>query len=436
MPAGDAVAVTVGRAVRMPGPIFFGVVFWGERFRRVFLEYCLASLLAPGNIPAIAGAVESRFLVCTTSEDWRALQDHPSFRRLTDLLSPEWLPMEAPTQTTARKSGMDGKMRAMSDGHRRLAHRMHEARAVGAFIYPDTVFADGTCAAAGRWIEEGKDAVLAFCPRLANDTILDGLAAYRRSGAEASLAIAPRALVELSLAHMHAEMRSCEWSSPAFSDEPTACWWTVESGKSLLCHGVIWYPLFINYGHIAAHNDSTFSAWTIDGDYVYRNIADPRRLQVVDDSDALMLTSFSPSVPAAAPQLVKRLPLLGPLFKSLILRNYLNSSRIDPLKRALFVRPIRLHAAEIAPAWSACEREAVRVVAAAGTPLGRFERRLLILLRILNEGVRLHFGFWVLKRLNRLSPGVRQNCMRTLARLRLVPKHLASAAGQEEVGAC
>ena len=34
-------------------PFYFMVVLWGERFRNYFLDYCLASALSPGNIPAL-----------------------------------------------------------------------------------------------------------------------------------------------------------------------------------------------------------------------------------------------------------------------------------------------------------------------------------------------------------------------------------------------
>jgi hypothetical protein len=49
------------------------VTFWGEEYRRYFLDFCLASLLAPGNIPAITDKTAAWLLIATNDRDWSAL---------------------------------------------------------------------------------------------------------------------------------------------------------------------------------------------------------------------------------------------------------------------------------------------------------------------------------------------------------------------------
>ena len=132
-------------------PFYFGVVCWGEEFRTYFLDFCLASLLAPRNIPMLENKTGSRFLICTTADDWAAMREHAMFRLLAKHIEPVWLEIEGfPDERS--------KMRVMSDGHRAIAETMHGARVYGSFIYPDTVFADGVVeeAISGKKREKGR----------------------------------------------------------------------------------------------------------------------------------------------------------------------------------------------------------------------------------------------------------------------------------------
>ena len=57
-------------------PFYFVVVVWGREYRDYFLEYCLPSLLSPGNIPALDGKRPAKVLFATTAEDWDADARH------------------------------------------------------------------------------------------------------------------------------------------------------------------------------------------------------------------------------------------------------------------------------------------------------------------------------------------------------------------------
>src|SRR5437868_15435617 len=69
-------------------PFYFVDSFWGQEFRRHFLRLCVASLLSPGNLPALTGTRASRFLICTTLEDWAAISADPIFRLLASYTEP------------------------------------------------------------------------------------------------------------------------------------------------------------------------------------------------------------------------------------------------------------------------------------------------------------------------------------------------------------
>ena len=174
---------------------YFGVVFWGAEFRGYFLEFCLASLLSPRNIPALDSRRDSRFLICTTREDWEAMQAHALFCRLAHTIQTVWL--ELPP---ARAD--EAKMQRMSQGHKLIAETMHAGKAYGSFIYPDTVFADGVVAEAQELAQSGKKVVLANCPRFANEQFLEELAVRGIKRLGEPIVLSPDELIALALPHI------------------------------------------------------------------------------------------------------------------------------------------------------------------------------------------------------------------------------------------
>jgi hypothetical protein len=59
-----------------------GAIAWGERFVDKFMNYCLASLLADGNIPALARKGAVVLSIVTTEADRDRMTAHPAFARL------------------------------------------------------------------------------------------------------------------------------------------------------------------------------------------------------------------------------------------------------------------------------------------------------------------------------------------------------------------
>ena len=379
-------------------PFYFGVVFWGEEFRRYYLDFCLASLLAPRNIPVLENKADSRFLICTTEEDWDAMQGHPTFALLKTQIKPVMIEMKHPTAT-------ESKMNVMSQGHKAVACEMHRHRAYGTFIYPDTVFADGVVGESQRLAKQGKKVVLAHCPRLANEGFLEELAARGCIRPGTPLILAARELIAMALPHMHSETRRYEWDAPYFyAESPVLVWWRVPGG-GLLAHAAAWAPMLVDYAEVARHDTGTLDHWTIDGDYIYRNFSDPADVHAVTDSDAMTLISFTPESSLTYLPLKRgfltRLPVIGAWYRRLCLRAFLASPAVDPLKRRLFSLSVTMSPVSPVPDISQVRRKADETIARGFHPPGRLAQRSLYWLRILNESVLLHLGFWVKRRLPR-----------------------------------
>ncbi|MGO9684895.1 MAG: hypothetical protein ACLPTZ_20350 [Beijerinckiaceae bacterium] len=78
-----AIAESTPLARRTPPPAVKVLLpVWGFRYVDQFLNYCLPTLLAPGNIPALAAALPTEFVLLTSSDDESYIRDHTAFRRL------------------------------------------------------------------------------------------------------------------------------------------------------------------------------------------------------------------------------------------------------------------------------------------------------------------------------------------------------------------
>jgi hypothetical protein len=55
---------------------------WGYRFVSQFLEFCLPTLLASGNVPAVAAVLPTRFVVLSRADDEELIRSHPAWLAL------------------------------------------------------------------------------------------------------------------------------------------------------------------------------------------------------------------------------------------------------------------------------------------------------------------------------------------------------------------
>src|SRR5262249_3078884 len=67
---------------------------WGGAHVRRFLDFCLPTLLARGNVPAVSQALPTRFVLLTQSSDVQDVRGHPAWQRLTRCCSTEVMPID------------------------------------------------------------------------------------------------------------------------------------------------------------------------------------------------------------------------------------------------------------------------------------------------------------------------------------------------------
>src|SRR5262249_50021364 len=140
--------------------VYFSMVVWGEAFVNFFLEFCLPSLLAPGNIPFIEHRVGSKFILHTRDADLQRIADSAAFRLLREVLEveirflhPEGLP---PHETLSRS-------------HRETIRLADSIKVPVIFLSPDTIWSNGSIAAVDRILSRGKRVIFLSSLRLVKE---------------------------------------------------------------------------------------------------------------------------------------------------------------------------------------------------------------------------------------------------------------------------
>ena len=136
-----------------------------------------------------------------------------------------------------------------------------------------------------------------------------------------------------------------------------AAWWRVPGEDGIVLHSLSWAPLLLDYASISDHDTSTFDQWTLDGDYLFNNFNNSKRIHVVQDSDEIFLASWGPL--AERPVKKTRFPFDDRL-AGLFFKQSFYSGFFDPLKRKLFFLPVRWHAKPLNAKWTAVEERAAR----------------------------------------------------------------------------
>ena len=353
-------------------PFYLIVVLWGERFRNYFLDLCVPTLLSAGNLPLLKTKQRSKFLICTRPEDWTALRAAPVFELLSQYVEPVYV--EIPPCPAGTPGGVH-----MGTGHHRGSELAYAAKAYPLVLTPDCIFSDGTIARLQELALQGVQLALMPALRFAEEPLFDeleraGIPPYGRNGLAAPITLANRDIVRMALASLHSETKSFEWDAPYFHPIPSAVWWRVPDEDGIVVHSLSWAPLLIDYTVVPQHDTSTFENWTWDGDYIYNNLGNMKRVHLVLDSDEMFMASWSrlnENPRELTPQKELMRPFLGGFAKRRQFNNAFYGGFVDPaknpllhdpLKQQIFFRAARWHAKQLNDAWKHVERRALKTL--------------------------------------------------------------------------
>jgi hypothetical protein len=264
---------------------FFSTPVWGSGHIELFQKIGLPSLLAAGNLPAMAESGDCHYYIYTREQDVEFLTNCAAYERLTALM-PVHIeliakPIEVPHHT-------------MSEGHADTLRRADEADAAAVFLPPDCVWADGSLANLVKHVKAGKSVVHMTGVRLNRDTALPGL--LEQAGEDSALALEPQKLVAYGLDHFHPIALSHFWNEYEGGLLPANLYWTVP-GEGLVIRCFHLHPLMVKSQMKGARFNGT-----IDDDLALSVCPDVSRDYIVTDSDEILAFELSaPTHQAGAP---------------------------------------------------------------------------------------------------------------------------------------
>ena len=346
-------------------PFYFIVVCWGKRYSDFLLNYCIAALLSPNNIPALRNQGKNKFLIATTDEDWDYMQSSPIFKLLSGYVEPIKILISLPPNDLS-------PCIHMGLGHKLATQMAFNANAYAVLLTPDLMVSDGTMAAVQRRAVENYHLFLVAALRFAEEPLFKHLQDIHEENLKSQsservcpISLSGRQMVSAGIKSFHSETLTYEWDAPYFSRFPVACWWKSIKGDGILVHSLSWAPLMIDYAAIKKHDTSTMDNWTIDGDYVYKNFGNSENVYVCKDSDECMLISWAPwddKKISTQPRKLLLNKFLSLWIKKVTLYDTFHNKVFDPLKQKLFYIPVYWHANDLDHEWNSLEKKAAAII--------------------------------------------------------------------------
>ncbi len=375
------------------------VTFWGESYSGYFLDICLRSLLAPKNLPELAGITVVRLLICTTECDFEYISSSKIYTKKY-FTSIEFIRMGSPGKDESRYS-------VMSSGHKRLIEEMSASQSIGILLAPDMLCANGYISQIMNYFHEGCEMVLAPGLRFDMARVMDGLSKGQYISEDgAMISISSSELAKKALESMHPETQAYNLDGDRFAHYPVSAFIDVK-GSGIVLHTLSWAAIMVDYRAFDELDLTSLDCWTIDGDFVDRNIDQVKNIFVERDSDNLFfapLTLASEGDNESLQPWFEIVPVLRKWSRLKSVRYVLYDILSDPTKRSLFREPIFIHYTAIDEKWTtSISRASDFIQAALSEEPSANERWWLRNHSKVREGVFKHMRYWLQNRLKERS---------------------------------
>lgn len=170
---------------------------WGESFIKHFLESSLPTLLAPGNVPALAANYPLTFVFLTRPSDIPIFEASRAYQKLVTICNIEFISISDLIQFTNYSSTLTY---AFDRAIRQTGDAMLKTYFI--FLTSDYLMADGSLRGLMRYMKKGFSGICAGNFQVVEEKITPKLAPYYDTATHV-MQIAPRQLIEYSLPYLH-----------------------------------------------------------------------------------------------------------------------------------------------------------------------------------------------------------------------------------------
>lgn len=265
--------------------ICLSVAAWGDKNVELLARFSFASLLASGNLPALARDNAITVHIATSYADYQKLNAMPVIARLAEHCTIAWDWFEdldlgdGPSNTDARKYGFLTLLQNLA----MVRAGEHDALI---FNYADFVWANGALPGAVRLLGDDVDAVLGFCMPV---DLQVGKAALEGWRSGDTIDVTPRALADICLSSLHREASYRYWDAPSFTHFPSYLLFRVgEDGAVVRAYHQT--ALVLRVKRDDAHYKRGITNGTLDGHYTSEIAKNGKVVHAVDSDDVMVFS--------------------------------------------------------------------------------------------------------------------------------------------------
>jgi len=314
--------------------LLVNVPVWGDRYVDRWLRWSLPSLMADGNLPALARRAEVTVQVVTRPQDAARLGTTELVDELCRLVRTEIVEIDG------LRSGYGG----MSRGNLVSLRAAATEQAAFCFGWADVIWPDGAFGVVAD-LTLSHRAVLGWGCVLAETGVAAELDAARK---DSRLVVTGRQMARLVLDHPHATLRGSEVGDSFVPSGPTNALWVAPDRKSALVRAHTWQLLGINFSRVPPKDASRYlrllaAGRANDSVDAYPPIVDDLSdVAFIDDTDAALPASVDDDRPITS-QVISCDPQQQPAMLRNTIRKHRQHPWVVPLSRYLFTRTYRIH---------------------------------------------------------------------------------------------
>jgi len=203
MPPSDTVALS-GGTPRVPRRVRVSLPFWGGAYAKTAMTVTVPAMLAPGNLPALAEEFDVEVALVTESKLFPYVTSSPSYQKLVQYADVRLISLD---DLLTGRAGDYGPVLsfALVRGYADLGERMLDTYLM--FLTADFVLADGSWRTAARLMKQGKRIIHSPSFRAVQEEVMPALMS-RIDPETNALAVPPREMVGMALAHKHITVRA------------------------------------------------------------------------------------------------------------------------------------------------------------------------------------------------------------------------------------
>lgn len=257
---------------------FLGVHFflcvWGQYHTDLLINYCLPTIMSPGNLPSLPDGTDKKLWLFTTPYDLTRIQSSPLYQNIKNMVQVEISLLEENSTSCPTK--------AVNRCYRSLLQNPQYNDEPIVWLPPDVLWADGALSRLVACGFAGKKLVTVPYLRVGGDNYLPVLASHPKVCSGGHISLSARELVSMALPNIHPTWQVMTWNNAPFTSWPCQLYWNV-GNKGYVARYFHSFPALTRPGKVLPE---IVSSESIDGGrFLSKAFECPEDIHVFQDSD-------------------------------------------------------------------------------------------------------------------------------------------------------